>query len=827
MPEFVGSVIAHEGTFDERTIFIDSYSHLRSVRTWLTERVSVILLQLHRANSKGRAACLVAVNPLNLSVGAELTHSLSTATEAFLRHKNFSIELDLNGCVQTWCRTVLQMPCRVWGGRLVVTNAEECAPCWRVRSVPFCVLCFPVWGIQRLAYRFKRRSEYEDFFLYFNAEDLALCTKSPKLRQYSEKNNNRRPSSTSRVGNQVGVGGQVGAGGKGIKPWIRKNKKAVTTATQTADCGSGGDDPESRGAMGLEEVKDEMEEVEESGRPGEAGREGRREKHSHSSSVSSSTARFEPQTSNGYPSYRLAQPSTVHWKDTLQEARAAPHPLSGSKSNLLSLSTLSSSSSLPATPSNPRRTPQDPTHPVPAARPRHPGLQEKEEEGEGEDGESVGLPTPITPRSPRQEDPRRVGVDPLSTLPSVGSDDEHGGSYRLLDHTPSSSPSPTSRTPSPSPTPRTPSPDHSPRPDTPFHRQLPPQARKLQRPKLLNDVILDESEAHGEEPANDRVRLTGTTAQDHPLEPGTKQRKKRISKVVRDLATGRPGQASVSADTPSPHRPGGGRGHGMDNQAFVKDEPCEGAIQQGKNIKVKYTPVQGLGEKKNPAHQAFPYTSQLMDFVGENSKKKTSYSPAQQAGKSSTAQDGQKKPKKKSAVQKKAENMLFAPRFILNDDRHDRNCLSDNDVIDDDFGDMEPDSVMSDVEGVASPRLIPVKRTDRTIAVNHVHTPRDDADTDWEIEDCELDQDSKLDGPKVLAGARGAQQLRANSAQRNRRESGATSGDQRRRGGIQNDSRRRYIALNSLRRKANQLALQAELRKQRRPDSADSARLEV
>ena len=51
--------------------------------------------------------------------------------------------------------------------------------------------------------------------------------------------------------------------------------------------------------------------------------------------------------------------------------------------------------------------------------------------------------------------------------------------------------------------------------------------------------------------------------------------------------------------------------------------------------------------------------------------------------------------------------------------------------------------------------------------------------------------------------------------------------DARRRGGVQNDSRRRYIALNSLRRKASKLALQADLRKQNRPDTAGSARVQL
>ena len=63
------------------------------------------------------------------------------------------MQLNLNSCVSAWCRSVLKMPCRVRGGRLVVTNGDECVPCTRVFSAPFCLLCFPVWACRKLSYK--------------------------------------------------------------------------------------------------------------------------------------------------------------------------------------------------------------------------------------------------------------------------------------------------------------------------------------------------------------------------------------------------------------------------------------------------------------------------------------------------------------------------------------------------------------------------------------------------------------------------------------------------------------------------------------------------
>jgi hypothetical protein len=216
------------------------------------------------------------------------------------------------------------------------------------------------------------------------------------------------------------------------------------------------------------------------------------------------------------------------------------------------------------------------------------------------------------------------------------------------------------------------------------------------------------------------------------------------------------------------------------NPAFINDDEDDDEatpVAPFKGLKqidsVKHTPLTEIKDRR--INKAFPYTSKLLDFMaGENERNLTSYSLVDQD--SLRGDDGKKKKKglkkEKSETRKKAENMLFAPRFRpAGDDLRsgqDRNCLSDNDVADeDDLADAEPDSVMSDLEGVASPRLIPVRRTERTVSVNALHSPRSDHDTDWVIEDCELDEQHNMpDGPKVLAGAKGAQQLRGQSASR-------------------------------------------------------------
>ena len=231
--------------------------------------------------------------------------------------------------------------------------------------------------------------------------------------------------------------------------------------------------------------------------------------------------------------------------------------------------------------------------------------------------------------------------------------------------------------------------------------------------------------------------------------------------------------------------------------------------------KVTHTPVKTWDPEND---KVFPYTSDLMSFP--------SLSP------SATTEDlerygAQAKRKKKGKAKDTGDddNMLFKPRHnLLNLDAFgpDRNCFSDQDVNDSDITDLEtePESAISDTEGITSSRLIPVVKTDRTVSVDALDNPpggksavdltaTSDLDTDLEITDCEVEEEAlarKLRAPRILPGAQAAHEMNASrSASAKSRDYIPPNSQPRRRGGSQNDSRRRYLALNSLRRKAYEL----------------------
>ncbi|RUS71908.1 hypothetical protein EGW08_020321 [Elysia chlorotica] len=221
----------------------------------------------------------------------------------------------------------------------------------------------------------------------------------------------------------------------------------------------------------------------------------------------------------------------------------------------------------------------------------------------------------------------------------------------------------------------------------------------------------------------------------------------------------------------------------------------------------------------------FPYTSDLINFP--------SMSP------STTSEDleryGAQTKKKKKGKSRDAnadddDNLLFKPRHaMLNLDAFgpDRNCFSDQDVNDSDITDLEtdPESAISDTEGITSSRLIPVVRTNRTISIDAVNglskksstldsAAASDMDTDLEVTDCEAEEEAlaqKLRAPRILPGAQAAHLMNASrAASAKSRDYIPPSAAPRRRGGNQNDSRRRYLALNSLRRKAYELKQSAK-----------------
>ncbi|XP_046563368.1 uncharacterized protein LOC124272250 [Haliotis rubra] len=135
----------------------------------------------------------------------------------------------------------------------------------------------------------------------------------------------------------------------------------------------------------------------------------------------------------------------------------------------------------------------------------------------------------------------------------------------------------------------------------------------------------------------------------------------------------------------------------------------------------------------------------------------------------------------------KEEEKLFTPRILL---EKDRNCFSDLEPVED-FTDVEGHAA-SDREGVVSPRVISVKRTDNTVSMDSVRTH---TDTELELTDCDT-EDMSVSESDTKAHAR--------KTRSNKRQDRSQKG--------QYDSRRKYLALNSLRRKTKAKALNAEIR---------------
>ena len=110
--------------------------------------------------------------------------------------------------------------------------------------------------------------------------------------------------------------------------------------------------------------------------------------------------------------------------------------------------------------------------------------------------------------------------------------------------------------------------------------------------------------------------------------------------------------------------------------------------------------------------------------------------------------------------------------------------------------------------------VVPTGRLTPKTSSHGPRGPPSTSDTDAELDIIDydvLEAQLKLKprAPRILPGARGAQQLPGSSKVRSAhaRDYIPPSAQDRRRGGNQNDSRRRYLALNSLRRKAYKLSL--------------------
>ncbi|KAL3879100.1 hypothetical protein ACJMK2_031413 [Sinanodonta woodiana] len=82
--------------------------------------------------------------------------------------------INLNGCVQRWCKRVLLTECCAVGAKLVITSGEEYESLVTAENIVCCIFCFPVWFVQTAIYKLHRVSTYDDFKVRFDSDDLFL-----------------------------------------------------------------------------------------------------------------------------------------------------------------------------------------------------------------------------------------------------------------------------------------------------------------------------------------------------------------------------------------------------------------------------------------------------------------------------------------------------------------------------------------------------------------------------------------------------------------------------------------------------------------------------
>ena len=372
--------------------------------------------------------------------------------------------------------------------------------------------------------------------------------------------------------------------------------------------------------------------------------------------------------------------------------------------------------------------------------------------------------------SPLGADSRAAAFNPTSTIPAEDPEVEPT-SYRLLE-------------------------DESPRPATPFSQGTGSRSLKGRRPVLMTqDAVIKEEAADGSGDEGSASHQTRGTAQRKAKSP-------RSASIPRQRVSPRVAAHAESA--------GKEELRARDNKAFMGDEDGSSG---------------GLTNVQSHTHagqKAFPYTTEYLDFKAKNAAHTLpSYGLVDQ----DIIRGEEKKKQKPTPVGQdgSSKDILFAPRKLPSIDKHYNITELPVDDIDEDQSD-DGDSITTS-EDVFTPRMNHAK-TDRVISTDKIHSTRSEANIGWQITDCDLVDDDDGDtgenpGPRVLPGAKGAQQLPHSASGRKTPEISGLSMEARRRGmGQQYDSRRKYIALNSLRRKSNQAASQAELRKNKPADGA-------
>ncbi|WAQ99500.1 hypothetical protein MAR_023873, partial [Mya arenaria] len=175
MPPTIGDISENGKCWN---IMVENIAQLRKVRTLLCEKSSVFGVTLNykpkRFAKPERAPCLVMLDPSKGTTGDRLYTALTKAMDAIHSGRRFCVEINLNGCVERWCRSVLLTECEVEGARMVVTNGEEYETMGRAEKIVCCLFCFPVWALQTCIYKIHRTVAYDDFTISFDAEDMFL-----------------------------------------------------------------------------------------------------------------------------------------------------------------------------------------------------------------------------------------------------------------------------------------------------------------------------------------------------------------------------------------------------------------------------------------------------------------------------------------------------------------------------------------------------------------------------------------------------------------------------------------------------------------------------
>ncbi|KAL4230584.1 hypothetical protein ACF0H5_010962 [Mactra antiquata] len=173
MPPTIGDISLNGKSWN---IEIDSISNLRKVRQWLTEKCSVFGVTLQykekRFGKPVNVPCLVMVDPTKDSIGDRLYTSLTRAMDSLHNQRRFCVEINLNACIERWCKRVLFTDCKAIGAKLVITNGEEYANLNGTEDIICCVFCFPVWLLQTGIYKLHRTVTYDDFMIDFEADDM-------------------------------------------------------------------------------------------------------------------------------------------------------------------------------------------------------------------------------------------------------------------------------------------------------------------------------------------------------------------------------------------------------------------------------------------------------------------------------------------------------------------------------------------------------------------------------------------------------------------------------------------------------------------------------